>query len=144
MLCLAMLRGYEHVELYGVDMAVDDHEYFYQRPCMEAWIGFARGSGVNVVLPAQSPVYKSDYIEGKGCGGKPDFSLPPFTQAAFSDMASDHQAKMDAINSQIEALQRQYVAHDGARQVYAKMAQIARAVEAGQTIESLKHGVALK
>lgn len=144
MLCLAMLRGYEHVEIYGVDMAVDDHEYFWQRPCMEAWIGFARGSGINVILPPQSPVYRSDYIEGKGCGGRPDFSLPPFTQAGFSDLAGDHQTKMDAIKAQIEALEKQYIAHDGARQAYDRMAKIARAIESGQDVQSLRHGVAIK
>lgn len=144
MLALALLRGYDHVELYGVDMAVDDHEYFRQRPCMEAWIGFAKGRGVNVVLPAKSPVLKSDYIEGAGCGGKPDFALPPFTQAAFLEMAQKHADKVAAARAQIAQLEQMITAHDSARQVYDRLAKVARAVEAGQKIDSLADTVAMR
>ena len=44
MMAKAILDGYRHIEIYGVDMAVHDHEYFWQRPCMEGWVGFAKGS----------------------------------------------------------------------------------------------------
>lgn len=144
MLALAILRGYEHVEIYGVDMAVDDHEYFWQRPCMEAWIGLAKGMGLTVILPPESPVFRSDYVEGRGCGGKPDFALPPFTQAAFAEMADDHQRRIDAIAAQIQALQQQITAHDGARQAYSRMAKVARAIESGQNITKLSDTVSIK
>lgn len=144
MLALGLLRGFTHIELYGVDMAVDDHEYFWQRPCMEAWIGFAKGRGVTVIVPEVSPVLKSDYIEGKGRGGRPDFSKPPFTQAGFLEIAGLHQSKIDHIESQIQQLKMSLQGHTSARDVYNRLAKVARAVEAGQTINSLTDTVALR
>lgn len=32
MVCYAMLKGYPYMELYGVDLQIDDFEYFWQRP----------------------------------------------------------------------------------------------------------------
>lgn len=144
MMALALLRGYEHIELYGVDMAVDDHEYFRQRPCLEAWVGFAKGRGVNVVIPAKSPVLKSDYIEGAGCGGKPDFAIRPFTQAGFLELAKMHADKVAAARAQIAQLETLITAHDSARQVYERLAKVARAVEAGQQIDNLTDTVSMR
>jgi hypothetical protein len=144
MLALALLRGFEHIEIYGVDMAVDDHEYFRQRPCMEAWIGFAKGRGVNVILPARSPVLKSDFVEGRGCGGKPDLALKPFTQEGFLSLAGKHEEKVRQARAQIAALEQQALAHDTAREVYARLAKVARAVESGQTIDNLNDTVVMR
>ena len=137
MVCLAMLRDYQHIELYGVDMAVDDFEYFWQRPCMEAWIGFAKGRGHTVVLHPLSPVCRADYVEGLETGGRPDFSLPPFTEAEFLALAKRHTDKIDGLNGQIQALQADINANDGARQAYTHMARVSRAVEAGNDIQTL-------
>jgi hypothetical protein len=144
MLCLAILRGYEYIELYGVDLAIDDFEYFWQRPCMEAWIGFARGRGIDVVLHELSPVCKADYIEGAGCGGKPDFSKPPFTEEGFLELAGRHQDNVSAAQKQIEKLQAVIQSNDGARQAYMHLARTARSVEAGNDIKSLDLTVAFK
>jgi hypothetical protein len=144
MLCLAMLRGYQDIELYGVDLAVDDFEYFWQRPCMEAWIGFARGKGLNVTLHESSPVFRSDYVEGMGCGGKPDFSRPPFTEAGFLGLAGRHQDKVVEANKQIEQLQASIQTNDGARQAYTHLARTARAVEAGNDIPTLETTVVMR
>lgn len=144
MIALALLRGFQHIELYGVDMAVDDHEYFRQRPCLEAWVGFAKGRGVNVVIPAKSPVLKSDYVEGAGCGGKPDLALAPFTQAGFLALAKKHADKVAAAQAQIEQLQVAITAHDSARQVYDRLAKVARAVESGQKIDNLNDTVSMR
>ena len=144
MLCLAMLRGYEHIELYGVDMAVDDHEYFWQRPCMEAWIGFARGRGHQVVIHTSSPVCKAAYVEGRGCGGKPDFAKPPFTEEGFLKLAGRHQDKVLAAQAQITQLQTSIHTNDGARQAYTHLARTARAVEAGNEIKTLDDTVAMR
>jgi hypothetical protein len=141
MLCLAMLRGYQDIILYGVDLAIDDFEYFWQRPCMEAWIGFARGKGLNVTLHESSPVFRADYVEGEACGGKPDFSKPPFTEAGFLALASRHQDKVSDAQKQIEVLQVSIQTNDGARQAYTHLARTARSVEAGNDIQSLEHTV---
>ena len=151
MLCLAMLRGFKRIELYGVDMAVDDFEYFWQRPCMEHWIGFARGKGHEVILHELSPVCRADYVEGAGCGGKPDFSKPPFTEAGFLALAGRHQDKIKAAEQQIKQLridiqtnEMAIQTNDGARQAYTHLARTARAVEAGNDIKTLDATVAFR
>ena len=145
MLCLALLRGYDHIELYGVDMAVDDHEYFWQRPCMEAWIGFAKGRGVTVVIPERSPMGKSDYVEGRHYGQyQPETPIKP---DALIDMAETHREKaqealgrlqaLQGAMDEAEALRAAFQAHSGAQQAYERMAKVQRAVDAKQGIKSL-------
>lgn len=137
MVCYAMLHDYMHIELFGVDLSIDDHEYFWQRPCMEAWIGFAKGRGHEVIIHGSSPVLKAKYVEGMACGGQPDFAKPPFTEEGFLGLAKRHTEKINAINTQITALQAQNYSNDGARQAYTQMARVARSVEAGNDIQTL-------
>ena len=137
MMAYAVLQGANKIGVYGVDMAVDDNEYFWQRPCMEAWIGFAKGKGIDVRVHENSPVLRSDFVEGRGSGGKPDFSMPPFTQAELLAMAKQHLDRVDQLKGEIEQLTLQINAHDGARQAYERLAKVARAIEAGQRITSL-------
>ena len=144
MLCLAILRGYQDIELFGVDLAIDDFEYFWQRPCMEAWIGFARGRGHNVTLHESSPVFKADYVEGLACGGKPDFSKPPFTEEGFLGLAGRHEDKVNAAQAEIKVLQASIQTNDGARQAFIQMARVARGVEAGNDIPTLETTVAMR
>ena len=141
MVCYAILQGYEDITLYGVDLNIDDHEYFWQRPCMEAWIGFAKGRGIDIKLHQSSPVCKAQYVEGLSSGGTPDFAKPPFTEDGFLGLAKRHTEKIDALNAQIAALQQQVISNDGARQGYTQMARVARAVEAGTHVETLEHTV---
>lgn len=144
MIAYALLHDVKRLELYGVDMAVDDHEYFWQRPCLEAWIGFAKGRGVDVWISPKSPVLRSDYIEGIGKGGRPDFSKPPFTQKGFLELAAKHSQNIDDLDAQIKELAKRITAHDAARQVYERLAKVARAVEAGQDIENLADTVSMR
>jgi hypothetical protein len=137
MVCLAMLRGYPYMELYGIDLCIDDFEYFWQRPCMEAWIGFARGRGHEVILHPLSPVCKADYVEGMDAGGRPDFSLPPFTESEFIGLAERHTDKITAFKKQIREFTDRIHGHEGARQTYMNLARTARAIEAGNDIKTL-------
>jgi len=137
MVCYAILHGYMYIELYGVDLAIDDHEYFWQRPCMEAWIGFARGRGHTVLLHRLSPVCRASYVEGMDCGGKPDFSCPPFTEDELLKLAYKHTQKIDAATAEINRLKGIINSNDGARQAYMHLARTARAIEAGVVIETL-------
>ena len=57
MLALAMLEGFERIELYGVSMG-NQTEYNYQRANGEYLIGLARGLGHEVYLPDESPLCK--------------------------------------------------------------------------------------
>lgn len=152
MLYLAIEEGYTHVELYGVDMAVDDHEYFWQRPCMEYWVGFARGRGVDVLIPAASPLCKSKYVEGRDYGSeRPE---TPFCANEYSDIAQEHNKRavnaaerlkqLEATLNEAEQLKAQIQAHGGAAQAYERMAKVQRAKDAGQTIHSLKDTVSIR
>ncbi|TVM02749.1 MAG: hypothetical protein CV087_08780 [Candidatus Brocadia sp. WS118] len=144
MIALAILEGATHIGIYGVDLSVDDHEYFWQRPCVEAWIGFAKGMGINVIIPTVSPIGRCDYVEGLGRGGKPDFSKPPFTQKEFINMAQQHENKVNNLLAQIKELELAVQGHSGAQQVYERMAKVARAIESGQDIKTLSETALIK
>ena len=53
MLGLAILEKVDRIGVWGVDMAGDD-EFGYQRPNTEYMIGFAKGLGIDVVVPEES------------------------------------------------------------------------------------------
>lgn len=144
MMAKAILEGATHIGVYGVDMAVDDHEYFWQRPCMDGWIHFAKGRGIEIIIPEVSNVGKCDYVEGRGRGGKPDFSKPPFTQEGFLKMAAIHNDKIAAIQNEIRELECKLQTHDGCKQAYERLAKVARAVEAGITINNLTDSFSTK
>lgn len=56
-LALAIHEGAEEIGVWGVDMKGED-EYGYQRPNMEYLIGLARGRGIKVHVPDESPLCK--------------------------------------------------------------------------------------
>lgn len=144
MLSQALREGYTHIRLFGVDMAVDDHEYFYQRPCLEAWLGFARGRGIDIDVHQTSPAFKSDYVEGMGRGGKPDFSCAPFTSRSFEAVASKHRAQIEAANGQIAALTAKIHTHSGAIQAYERMMKVARAIEMGNKVGNIEREAVIR
>lgn len=152
MLAYALLQGYKYIELYGVDMAVDDHEYFWQRPCMEFWVGFAKGMGCDVVIPEQSPLCKSEYVEGRDFGThRPQV---PFAANEYTELAESHAQKVELAHKRYAELQSaideaeqiklQITAHDAAKQVYERMAKVQRAIDNKQPIQSLSHTVEMK
>ncbi len=141
MLAQAILEGAEEIALYGCDMAVDDAEYFWQRACVEAWVGIAIGRGIKVTIPDQSPVCKGRYVEGRGPQGR---VAGPFSEAEFRRLAASHAEKQAGISAQLEALQGAWKTHDGARQSYERMAQAARAYEAGIDLKTLTEAVRIK
>lgn len=144
MMALAILEGAHHIGVYGVDLATDDHEYFWQRPCMESWIGFAKGKGIKVTIPDVSHIGKAAYSEGRDWGGKMDFAQPPFTKAEFEDMAAMHKTHIEQCNGQIRQIEQKIAAHDGARQAYERLARTARAVEAGVDVKTLSETSTIK
>ena len=144
MMAMAILDGATHIGVYGVDMAVDDHEYFWQRPCMDGWIHFARGRGIEVTIPNVSNVGKCDYVEGRGKGGKPDFSKAPFTQDNFQIMADKHGSIITTLREEIRERELAIEGHSGAQQAYERLSKIARATEAGIAIQNLTDSFAIK
>jgi hypothetical protein len=57
LMALAIHEGAEEIGLFGVAMEGHD-EYGYQRPNMEYLVGLARGLGIKVHIPEQSPLCK--------------------------------------------------------------------------------------
>jgi hypothetical protein len=68
MIGFALMQGAKQIALYGVEMAYGS-EYAYQRPNVELFIGLARGAGVNVWVPDESPLMK--------CGGMYGYESEP-------------------------------------------------------------------
>jgi hypothetical protein len=69
MMGIALLEGFERIELYGFDFA-DDTEYAQQKGCAEWWIGYAMGKGVEIYEPDNCQIMNStmygDADQGKG------------------------------------------------------------------------------
>jgi len=150
MIAYAILEGATEIGIYGVDMAVDDHEYFWQRPCMWGWVRFAEARGIKITIPQESALCKMDYIEGKDWKGefsgnsRSQFAQPPFTECELKEMADFHQEKINALYAEISERERLIQTHDGCRQAYDRMSKVARAIESGQSNLSLKTTVSLK
>lgn len=68
MIAQALYEGRKDVGVYGVDMA-QDSEYGHQRPSCEYFIGWARGMGVDVRIPATSDLLKAPFLYGMEDGG---------------------------------------------------------------------------
>lgn len=60
-MALAIHEGAEEIGIYGVDMKGDD-EYGYQKPNMEYLVGLARGKGIKVHIPDESPLCKFNAV----------------------------------------------------------------------------------
>ena len=138
MIGYAILKEYEEIAIYGVDMAVADHEYFKQRPDLYAWIGYAIGKGIKITIPEESPLFKPAYIEGKQWGSGSDRGIKPFTEKDFIELAEAHKKRMKELEGDIRNLREHYASHKGASEIYIHMANIARGLEAGAKILHLK------
>lgn len=143
MMALAILEGATEIGIYGVDMAVDDHEYFHQRPEMYAWIAYAKARGIKIIIPEQSSLFRGGYVEGRDWGGNSRDS-GPFTESQFLQKADQHSQKVAELRAQIDQLQANINAHEGAKQVYEKLAQTARALAANIPIKTLKETSTIK
>lgn len=124
MVAYALLNGVTRLECYGWQMATNDHEYFKQRACFEAWLGFAKGRGVDVVLPEECPILKSRYNEGRHWN---NVDKGPFTEEAFLKKAKEHQEQCDYHKMMLNT-------HDGSRQAFENLAKVARAYDAGDKV----------
>lgn len=61
MIALAIYEGFETIYIFGVDMA-QDGEYAFERPSVELFTGWARGRGINVVIPEKSDLEKTMWL----------------------------------------------------------------------------------
>ncbi len=135
MLAHAILEGYTEIEIYGVDMAISDHEYFWQRPNMEFWAGYAMGRGINLKIPEVSPLCKSAYVEGRDWGTRTENGV--FKDSEFEAMRAEHQKLINNIESESRKLELQRAKHEGAMQVYEHLKKVQRAQGTGQIFTTL-------
>lgn len=67
---LALLLGFKHIGVWGIDMN-HDSEYADQRPCCELLLGVALARGIKIEIPEASPLmrgplYGRGYLTDKG------------------------------------------------------------------------------
>lgn len=60
MLAHAILQGYKRIGIYGIHLA-SEMEYIKQKPNMCYLIGVARGAGIQVEVPEESPLLQSSH-----------------------------------------------------------------------------------
>lgn len=63
MIAHAIYEGRRRIGVYGVDMA-QDSEYAHQRPSCEYFLGWAKGAGIDIVIPPTSDLLKSSFLYG--------------------------------------------------------------------------------
>jgi hypothetical protein len=62
MVCLAILRGYKEIQLYGTDMMSEkDDEYYKMRQSLNYFIAKAEMSGINIVIQPHSSLLKNNF-----------------------------------------------------------------------------------
>lgn len=139
MMAQAIMDGATHISLYGIDMALDEHEYFMQRPCMEQWIGYAKGRGIQIYIDDSSPLGYSTYREGRDW---PDKGFDGFDDGEYREMYEHHkqrfeglQVEIDEFSPKFEAMKAEYHALNGAMQVYKRLQKVARARAGGLNVE---------
>jgi hypothetical protein len=59
----AIDQGFREIGLWGIDLIVGQ-EYFWQKACVEWWLGTANGLGLQIRLPAETAVLKQAYRYG--------------------------------------------------------------------------------
>lgn len=152
MMVQAINEGATHVGLYGIDMAVGDHEYFKQRPAMYYLIGLARGKGIEVIIPEESALLSDTYDEGRDWGTEKEIEV--FNEDEFANMASIHQEKVDEYiieanklfdaKTKFDELVKLAQTHDGCRQAYERLSRINRTQKAGIPVEKLTDSLEIK
>ena len=63
MMGIALLDGFDRIEIYGFEMASND-EYLEQKGCAEFWMGMAMGLGVEVYVPPKCMLMWSNLYGG--------------------------------------------------------------------------------
>jgi hypothetical protein len=99
----AIDKGYKHIELYGVDMALDS-EYERFRPSFLYLIGYARGAGITVEISEGSVLmadektycYERDIVRERIEKMRQD-------RASFTNTAREYELKAEYMRGAIDA-----------------------------------------
>jgi hypothetical protein len=107
MVALAVMYEYERIELWGCHMSSTEEEYSKQRACVEAWLNYGLGKGINYWLTPESEVMSSKYIYGYEQQKDVEITLLQFKEglaAAKRELDKDEQKAHDANMEQSGAL----------------------------------------
>jgi len=63
MIAYAILKGYEQIELYGVDFN-DSEKRLNQKECCLRWIDFAKGRGIKILVASSSKLNREEFLYG--------------------------------------------------------------------------------
>lgn len=63
MLAHAIIQGYTEITIMQIHLS-HESEYFYERPCIEYWIGRAEERGIKVNIPEDSEILNGHYLYG--------------------------------------------------------------------------------
>ena len=112
-LALAILQGYERIELWGIEMETNT-EYLYQRDGLGLWIGIALAHGIEVVLPEQSFIFSSPRY------GYDDRQEVSITREDFEERAKalydkilEAEKRVNKFRGEIDSIAKQIESHRG-------------------------------
>lgn len=114
MVALAILEGFERIELYGIEMS-NGTEYGYQKAAMEFLLGYAAGRGAEVWVPETSAILSAKlYHEGGQMLTGPEINAH---SAYYIDRRGHFQeaSKHAAQDSDVIQAQQFALMYDGAR-----------------------------
>ena len=130
MLALAIYEGAKTIGVWGVDM-LRDEEYAFQRPCVEYWLGIAKGRGIVLSIPVQSSLLKANHRYG--------YDIKPL---AVGITETHLQAKISDYEKALEENQKALLAIDGARQECEYLTQFVDDVNKSYFADRLKKYIA--
>lgn len=133
----AISEGYKEIDLYGITLTADS-EYFFQRPGMEWWIGFAQGLGIKVRVPKSSPIGKSDKIYGL------EFQGGPFGEDSIGELKAQHEQKLAEIKRQQELINTMEIAQTASIDLLDKLSTIAKRHNEGEVIKRLTDSIQVR
>jgi len=63
MVAYAIYKKATEIELYGVAMLYHE-EYIKQLPCVEFWLGYARGKGIKITVHGPTNIFSCEPYQG--------------------------------------------------------------------------------
>lgn len=118
MMADAIAEKNDAIHLYGITLTADS-EYYFQRACMEWWRGFAEGRGIEIYVPENCPLGKSDKIYGRV------YEDGIFGEDSLLEIAREHRRKIEKIRQEKSTLDMMETAQMANAELLEKLAFVA-------------------
>lgn len=129
MICLAALRGYKEIQLYGVEFISEvDDEYFQMRQSVNYYIAKAECRGIKVLIQPQSSLLKAPYWYGYRSPLK-----DPITKIRKENLAKIKQEHANRV-AQLQEMQNAIKTLEGGIQALEQMDKIEKLRQKGAQI----------